>query len=61
MENEILSKQINFDSIRFAEDVNWERVISPTDEKERQDLSTKDQRLSTKTRIPEDRPHTFAL
>lgn len=38
MENEILSKQINFDSIRFAEDVNWERVISPTDEKERQDL-----------------------
>lgn len=38
MENEILSKQIDFDNIRFAVDANWERVISPTDEKEKQDL-----------------------
>ena len=38
MEKEILSKQINFDSIRFAKDANWERVILPTDEKEWQDL-----------------------
>ena len=38
MENENLSKQIDFDSIRFALDANWERVIFPTIEKEQQDL-----------------------
>ena len=38
MENDILSRQINFDSIRFSADANWERVVEPTLEKERQDL-----------------------